>query len=423
MQITGITLTNVRRFTDPVTITGLGPGLNVLSEPNEAGKSTLFDALQAAFFRSHRSFDKGVKALVPRVGGDPEVSVRFRMDGSDWRITKCWSGSAARKSARLWRDEALVAQGEDAETQLASMIGAGADGGPAGLLWVRQGVVAQTSEAAEQAARRGILDSVAGEVEAMTGGHRMARAIAACDAVLSAHMTSSGRVAKNGGLAQAQAEVEALEDARAALSDKVAKLQDDLDRRRRVQRELAELTDPRAEVDRQTRLREAERALADAKARQSQIELAAGRLRELDARAAQADQEIATLRGAIVEQDAAAKANAELQTLYMQADDTAKKAQSAHQAALADHGRCAAVYEKARAQVHSALQVEAAQAAQAQRQDLIRRITQSEALRNQIETLQAKADQEISTETLRELERLEQDLILAKRPAMPLRRV
>ncbi|MFC3119491.1 AAA family ATPase [Jhaorihella thermophila] len=71
MQITSIRLKNVRRFVEPVEIAGIGPGLNVLSAPNEAGKSTFFDALHAAFFAGHRSWDRSLRALQPRAGGRP----------------------------------------------------------------------------------------------------------------------------------------------------------------------------------------------------------------------------------------------------------------------------------------------------------------------------------------------------------------
>ena len=47
MKLVSVTLCDVRRFTRPVTLAGIGPGLNVLAAPNEDGKSTLFDALQA----------------------------------------------------------------------------------------------------------------------------------------------------------------------------------------------------------------------------------------------------------------------------------------------------------------------------------------------------------------------------------------
>ena len=68
MRIRSITLTNVRRFTDTARVEGLSDGLNVLCEPNEFGKSTLFDALQAVFFKAHTSSDKDVKALRPHSG-------------------------------------------------------------------------------------------------------------------------------------------------------------------------------------------------------------------------------------------------------------------------------------------------------------------------------------------------------------------
>ena len=45
MKIRAIRLENVRRFVEPVEITGVGDGLNVLTAPNERGKSTVFDAL------------------------------------------------------------------------------------------------------------------------------------------------------------------------------------------------------------------------------------------------------------------------------------------------------------------------------------------------------------------------------------------
>ena len=75
MKLTAITLNDVRRFTSPVRVTGIGAGLNVMSAPNEEGKSTLFDALQALFFQSYRSRGKEITALRPHAGGAPTVIV------------------------------------------------------------------------------------------------------------------------------------------------------------------------------------------------------------------------------------------------------------------------------------------------------------------------------------------------------------
>jgi hypothetical protein len=210
MKITSISLKNVRRFIEPVAISGIGPGLNVLSAPNEYGKSTFFDALHAVFFVSHRSFDKTVKPLVPRVGGDPEVTVGFEIDGANWLLTKCWSSSGSRKDAKLARDGVLVAQKAEAEAVLTDLLKAPADGGPAGLLWVRQGVTELQSGGDEQQARRDIMTSVAGEVEAMTGGRRMETARRKCQAFLDLHLTSTGKPRANGGFKNAQVEAERL---------------------------------------------------------------------------------------------------------------------------------------------------------------------------------------------------------------------
>ena len=48
MKLRSISLTNVRRFAGAtVRLDGLGDGLNIVAAPNEAGKSTAFEALQA----------------------------------------------------------------------------------------------------------------------------------------------------------------------------------------------------------------------------------------------------------------------------------------------------------------------------------------------------------------------------------------
>ena len=59
MKIRAIRLENVRRFVDPVEIAGIGDGLNVLTAPNERGKSTFFDALYAVFFKDRKSWGQG----------------------------------------------------------------------------------------------------------------------------------------------------------------------------------------------------------------------------------------------------------------------------------------------------------------------------------------------------------------------------
>jgi hypothetical protein len=71
MKLVSVTLQAIRRFTKPVRIQGIGPGLNVLCAPNENGKSTLFDALQALFFQPHGTQGKDIRDLKPLAGGTP----------------------------------------------------------------------------------------------------------------------------------------------------------------------------------------------------------------------------------------------------------------------------------------------------------------------------------------------------------------
>ena len=138
MKIRAIRLENVRRFVDPVEIADIGDGLNVLTAPNERGKSTFFDALHAVFFKDRRSWDKEIRALVPYPGGDPEVTVDIELAEGVFRISKRWN-SRRGGDARITSAGQLIKQADDAEAWIADTLKSPKDGGPAGLLWVRQG--------------------------------------------------------------------------------------------------------------------------------------------------------------------------------------------------------------------------------------------------------------------------------------------
>ena len=103
MKLLAIRLENVRRFTNPVEITGIGSGLNVLTAPNESGKSTIFDALHALFFKGYRSWDKEVVSLAPHAGGDPEVAVELEICDRRYRVEKRWSKSPQGRGQGLLR--------------------------------------------------------------------------------------------------------------------------------------------------------------------------------------------------------------------------------------------------------------------------------------------------------------------------------
>ena len=55
MRFKDICLREVGHFTSQVAVTGITPGLNDLSAPNEAGKSTVFRAVDVLFREKHTS--------------------------------------------------------------------------------------------------------------------------------------------------------------------------------------------------------------------------------------------------------------------------------------------------------------------------------------------------------------------------------
>ena len=130
MKIRSITLNNVRRFTEPTRIDDIGDGLNVLSEPNEYGKSTLFDAIQALFFKPYGSRDKEVSSLRPHAGGAPEVTIDIETNAGRFSVFKRWFQKPA---ATVHQNGILIAQADEAEAWISDTLGGDA-GGPSGLI-------------------------------------------------------------------------------------------------------------------------------------------------------------------------------------------------------------------------------------------------------------------------------------------------
>ncbi len=85
MRISSIEIQSFRRISRARL--DLGPGLNVLHGPNDLGKSTIADALRAAFLVQHGSSE--ARSYVPWTSGRvPSVRVVFESGGAMYRITK-----------------------------------------------------------------------------------------------------------------------------------------------------------------------------------------------------------------------------------------------------------------------------------------------------------------------------------------------
>ena len=117
MILTDLQIEAVRRFTSAIRVEGLGPGLNVLAAPNEAGKSTVLMALRAALTLRHSSRAHAMRDLLPYGGGSPHVGVGFT-----WNNQPCWlekkfgNGRLARLDLGAERFD-----GEEAEERLQAL--------------------------------------------------------------------------------------------------------------------------------------------------------------------------------------------------------------------------------------------------------------------------------------------------------------
>lgn len=406
MKLRAITLTNVRRFTGTVRIAPIGDGVNVLCEPNERGKSTLFDAIQTLFFVPHGSTK--AKTLRPHSGGAPEVEIEVETGEGRFVIAKRWLSKA---TATVHSGGRLVAQADAAEAWIAGLLGNERGAGPSGLVWVRQGNGALTAgttkeKAALLEARRDLLSSVNGEIEAMTGGRRMDAALKRCEADLGELATATGLPRTGGPWKAAKERLEALEQSRGALAETAAALHEALAARKRKRRELSELTDPQVTQDRRAQLETTRQAHEIAQRHAGEIEAAARLVEQARLAETTAAQRLADARAAEAEHREAAEAEAgarrEAGTL-LAARDAGATALAAAEAGLEIAHRA---LSEAQGRHIAARQRQAARDGAARRRDLEVRVRSAEAARRQMEEAEAQARCGVDSATLRKLEEL-----------------
>lgn len=204
MWIQAIRLREVGPFVAPVRVAGLAPGLNVLSAPNEAGKSTVFRAVDVLFREKHTSAKQHkvgapatAKTLQPVTGGAPWVSCAFQIDDVDWALTKQFLQQRSAEFARCDGEEVL--RGDDVDPRLSKLLArdVGFDG-LLPLLWVgqREGLSWTAPEAGAQTALRGLAER---EAAAASGGGALEEVLAAVKRDLDKLLTPKRTSAKTGG--------------------------------------------------------------------------------------------------------------------------------------------------------------------------------------------------------------------------------
>lgn len=144
MKLTRLRLQQFKQFAQPLEIDGLQPGINLFVGPNESGKSTLAQAIRAAFFERHKS--SSVSELQPwgDSGAAPEVALDFQWQDEHWHLEKRFLKSQ-RCDLRIGQQSF---DGDEADEKLAELLGYSFAGrgaskpehhGIPGLLWVEQG--------------------------------------------------------------------------------------------------------------------------------------------------------------------------------------------------------------------------------------------------------------------------------------------
>ena len=136
MKLLRLELTDWRRFHGgPHEIT-FDSRSTVLTGPNEAGKSTIFEAIRRALFDRCQSTAKWVQHVVPYGirGAVPTVLLEFEHNGSTWRIEKGFGGQSgsATLSKRKGKEWIPIAKNKDAEDQLRQLLGATFSSSPDG---------------------------------------------------------------------------------------------------------------------------------------------------------------------------------------------------------------------------------------------------------------------------------------------------
>ncbi|MGY2733575.1 AAA family ATPase [Sphingomonas sp. UYP23] len=205
MKLRSLRLENFRKFRTPLSIDGFTDGLNIVVEPNETGKSTVLEAMQAALFTRYSATGQLVQSYCPfNDDVSPRIEMSFDLPSGSWTLEKQFlRGRVVKLTGPTGRYES-----EAAEEQLQRLLGferggKGADldaRGPLGLLWVEQTKGLSVSEPGRlvRDSVRGVLEA---EVGAVTGGRRFDAIRAAVEAGYTALRTAKTGASKGDLLA------------------------------------------------------------------------------------------------------------------------------------------------------------------------------------------------------------------------------
>lgn len=255
MILHAIELSRVGPFRETVRVGPFAAGLNILSAPNESGKTTVLRAAARGLFDKHTTRAEELKALQP-AGTElaPRVMVDFSTAAGRFRIEKTFLLSP-RSHLQQWLDHRWqpLAEGDQADARVLELLRATASArgaskpehwGLLGFLWARQGERADwpaLDDAATGQPLRARLVRV--ELDPLIEKLR-ARLAAVADSLL----TSTGQSKAGGALREAEdqlasleAELQQVRQTRAELDSTQERYQRSVSETARLEKELGEV--------------------------------------------------------------------------------------------------------------------------------------------------------------------------------------
>lgn len=229
MKLLHVSVEGCGRFGTPARIEGLGPGVNILSAGNEAGKSTLFRAIRTCLFERHSGTSKDIAALATEGLSLPiTITVGFEQDGKTYEITKSFLKS---KSASLSCNGVVTARNAEADEKVWEVLGIAhksaraLDEAAYGVLWVQQGQSIDVP-APSEGATSVLNDVIAQEVGTLVGGERARSVLGELKDELSKLITDTRKPRANGPLDLAQKESERITTERLEIETRLKELND-----------------------------------------------------------------------------------------------------------------------------------------------------------------------------------------------------
>lgn len=248
------------KFDAPMEITGINDQLNIISGPNEMGKSTILSALRAAFFSRYSSQARDIRKLQNSENlGAPFVKVEFDINGERYQISKRF---VKQRLAELHCPDGRIIRGDAAEDELQGLIGFGESGGVSGqsadmwnLFWVEQGKSFAPISVVDSA-RSSLHAALESEVGSVLGGRRGRELPKIISVQRDKYVTPTGK--PKGEFKKLGEDANAFRESIANLETRRDSLSDSLERIEKCQKELKRLEDDGADLTIQTELDAAE---------------------------------------------------------------------------------------------------------------------------------------------------------------------